>query len=274
MAKLSLSRAWEETKSVLSHDGKLITSVALALILFPQALGWVANPPPGVSSHTPAGWAPLLSLLITLAGLAGEIAIMRLSIGPATSVGSAIRRGGNRVIPSFFAFVLFGLALMLLALPLLVLTLSTEQMEAFIRGARDPEVMRMFGLIFLLVIFLAARFQLMLPVASVEPGGPIRLLKRSYELSAGYYFKLLGFLLVALLAGVIIWYASLTVAGTVARVVSLEIAPWSVGALLVGLFVAAAQTVFSAIFSVMLARIYLQLAGPAHADVSVPSSGT
>ena len=42
----------------------------------------------------------------------------------------------------------------------------------------------------------------------------------------------------------------------------------------VGLLVAFIQAGFTIIFAVMLARIYVQLSGPGHAGVSVPSSGT
>jgi hypothetical protein len=35
MAKLSISRAWEETQDVLARDGRLLASVALALVFAP-----------------------------------------------------------------------------------------------------------------------------------------------------------------------------------------------------------------------------------------------
>ena len=35
MSKLSLSRAWEETTSVLARDGRLFVAVALALFVLP-----------------------------------------------------------------------------------------------------------------------------------------------------------------------------------------------------------------------------------------------
>ena len=34
-AKLSLSRAWDETRDVLRRDGRLIAIVALAMLVFP-----------------------------------------------------------------------------------------------------------------------------------------------------------------------------------------------------------------------------------------------
>jgi hypothetical protein len=38
MSKLSLSHAWEETKAILARDGNLLGTVALALVVLPQAV--------------------------------------------------------------------------------------------------------------------------------------------------------------------------------------------------------------------------------------------
>ena len=38
MRRLSISRAWEETKSVIARDGRLLVSVALALVVLPQTI--------------------------------------------------------------------------------------------------------------------------------------------------------------------------------------------------------------------------------------------
>ena len=45
-------------------------------------------------------------------------------------------------------------------------------------------------------------------------------------------------------------------------------------ALILASVLALVGAAFTTVFSIMLARIYLQLAGPDHAGVSVPSSGT
>jgi len=55
-----------------------------------------------------------------------------------------------------------------------------------------------------------------------------------------------------------------------------EIEPLSAAALLVGLVQGIASAAATAVFAVMLARMYVQLSGsdPAPAEVSVPTSGT
>ena len=82
MAKLSISRAWEESQRVLVHDGRLLASVGLALILLPQVVEAVVAPPAGLSGQQPPSWVPLLSLVVAIAGLVGQMAICLLYTSP------------------------------------------------------------------------------------------------------------------------------------------------------------------------------------------------
>jgi hypothetical protein len=50
--------------------------------------------------------------------------------------------------------------------------------------------------------------------------------------------------------------------------------PMSITALILAAVLALVGAAFTTVFSIMLARIYVQLSGPDHAGVSVPSSGT
>jgi len=44
MARLSTSRAWEESRRVFTHDGGLLTAVALALLVLPDIVAGVVAP--------------------------------------------------------------------------------------------------------------------------------------------------------------------------------------------------------------------------------------
>ena len=44
MASLSISKAWDESKAILAHDGRLIASVALALVALPTAITGLIDP--------------------------------------------------------------------------------------------------------------------------------------------------------------------------------------------------------------------------------------
>jgi hypothetical protein len=274
VTKLSLSRAWDETRAVLARDGRLFVAVAAALLLLPQTFVGVIAPPPNLSGQEPPGWLPALSLVVAFASLIGQLAIARLAIGPVASVGEAISHGSRRVLPLFAALILFGAVLVIILIPLALVLLGGDRIEALAEGSRDPAIVRALFPLVLVVIAIAARFQLMVPVASAEAGGPVKILRQSWNLSKGNYWRFLGFLLLALTMTLIILLVSQMIGGILARLLFGDLHPFTIGALILALFTAAAQAALSVFVTVMLARFYVQLSGPAHDAVSVPSSGT
>src|SRR5215212_11886131 len=105
MAALSISQAWDETREVLARDGRLIGAVALALVLLPETVSGVIAPP----AAQPPSWMPLVQILVLLAGIVAQIAIIRLALGPATSVGEAISHGLKRLLPAFAAILILAI---------------------------------------------------------------------------------------------------------------------------------------------------------------------
>lgn len=273
MAKLSISKAWEDSKAVLARDSKLIGAVALALILFPQAVAGTIAPPPELSGVEPPGWLGLFTLVVAFVGLVGQVAIVRLAIGPPASVAEAIAHGARRAPIVLLAVILFGFLLVLMMVPLALVLIGPEGLEAVSKGTRDPQILRSLSPILLLIIAIAVRFQLTVPVAAMESAGPIRMLRRSWDLTRNSYWRLLAFLLIVLATALIIQLVAQMIGGILGRVVFGDIDPWSAGALAVALIAGAAQAALSVVVTLMLAQIYIQKAAPAHDDVSVPSSG-
>jgi hypothetical protein len=268
--KLSISTAWDETRQVLARDGKLFTSVALALIVLPATVLALVAPPLG---EEPPGWVRLLSMVVALIGLAGQLAIIRLALTSSTLVKDAIAHGFKRLLPAFVALVLFGVAMAIILLPIMLLMVGPEAIQAAAEGTITPEMARAVLVIVLLVILVGARFQLIMPVAAAEPIGPIAVLKRSWAISKGHYWRLLAFVVLnLLLAVIVVIYLGHVIGGVVVGAIFGDIDQFSVAALAAGLISGLAQAAFTVVLSVMLARIYAQLAGTAEA--SVPSSGT
>ena len=261
MSRLSLSKAWDESVRVVTHDGKLITSVALGLIVLPQVIVGVLNPPSTLSGVNPPAWAGILSLLVAIIGVAGEIAIMRLALGR-TSVGEAIAHGARRVLPAFIAILLLVLALTIILIPLILGIAGEEGLKSMATSQPTPATGAAVLLVLVLCLFVAPKFQLVVPTAAAEEGGPIQLLKRGWQLSDGAYWKLLGFLaLIVVVAMVVVLFIGQVLVGIVARTMFGTIHPLSLGALVAALLSAIAGALFAAGASVMLARIYVQLAG-------------
>lgn len=274
MAALSISRAWDETKETVAVDGRLMMIVAAALLLLPQALIATITPPEQLSGVEISGAAGLLPFVAALIGMVGQIAIIRLALVRSISVGEAVNHGLKRFGPVLLAVLLVLLAMCIILIPLAMVlglgsTISVDDPEAMTQGALAAA-----GLIAVFAILISPLFLMMMPVATAEAGGPIHILKRSWSLGASHYLRLLGFMLLILVAALVIVLATEFIFGSVLRIVFGDLEPLSFGALLYGLLFGALQAAFAVVMSVMLAKIYVQLSGREGIDVSVPKSGT
>ena len=270
MARLSISKAWDETRAILARDGKLLVSVALALIVLPAAILGLLSPP--LATEAPAGWIQVLSLVIALVGIAGQIAVIRLALASQTVVKDAIAHGFRRLLPIFAALVMFGLGVVLILMPLFLLLAGGEALQAAAAGTVTPAGARATMIVVIIVVLLVARFQLITPIGTAEPIGPIKILKRSWELSKGHYWRLLAFVILTLiLVTVVVLYLGQMMGAVVVGAVVGKISQFSLGALIAGLISGIAQGAFTTVISVMIARIYTQLAG-AEVEASVPHS--
>jgi Membrane domain of glycerophosphoryl diester phosphodiesterase len=272
MASLSISRAWDEARHVLTHDGRLLATVALALVALPSAINGLINPA-GMSASS-APWVDFVVFLASIVALAGQLALIRLAVGPSVTVGGAIAHGFAR-LPIYFVSVLLLVAgLIVIAIPFAFVLASLGVSV----GGKSPTLngpAALVGLIFLVVaIVLGVRFILSSAVASVEDAGPVAILKRSWQLTSGVFWPLLGFLLIFLVAAIVLMIAVGSAFGVLTGLLIGPIQPMSTSALLIALVQALVSAAVSTLFAVMLARIYLQLAGRGEPQVRVPNSGT
>jgi hypothetical protein len=270
MSRLSLSRAWEESKAIFARDGGLLTTVALALLVLPQIVAGVVSPPT-VTTRSVGGQS--LALVAIFVGVIGQLAIIRLALGPSTTVGDSIGHGMRRFPATLGAFVILIIAIGIILVPLLVVLMMAGIVGMPVEGQAPPPSFGMVMLVLLVaLLFVGPKFIMTVPVASAEQAGPLAILKRGWNLTGGHYWTLLGVEILLFVAAIVLLLAAQFVGGGVAMAIG-ELQPFSLSALVLAAFMAAAQAVFAVLATVMLARIYVQLAGGG-AEVSVPSSGT
>jgi hypothetical protein len=269
MRKLSISRAWDETKAIVARDGSLLTSVALALIAFPTAVTTIIAP--AGMTRANAAWVDILVVIASLIALAGQLALIRLALGPSVTVGGAIAHGIRRMPVYFLAVLLVCIVLVLAAIPLaFVLTAIGVSLDSPPKGFSGP--LAAAALLYLAVLlFVAVRVIMAAPAASAEAIGPIRVIRRSWSLTSGHWWRLLGFLLLFFIGAIVTLMAIQSVLAVVLRVSLGPIGPMSASALVVALVQGVVNAAISTLFAIMLARIYVQLTGSG--QVSVPSSG-
>lgn len=271
-SKLSISRAWDESLEIFRRDGGLLVSVALALIVLPAiVVGIVAPPEPGA---TTSGSAQLLRLVAGLIAVVGQLALIRLALGPSTTVGDAISHGARRFPSALGAIILLILIMAVVTIPIMgVLAVLAGIDPATMESNPTRQVGFLVIIMCLIALAISVRFTLISSVASAEAIGPFAIIKRSWDLTQGHYWRVLGLVLLLLIAAVVLLMTAGLLGGLFARLVSSGIEPFSIAALIVAVVAGAAQGAFSVLASVMLARVYAELAGGG-AEATVPSSGT
>lgn len=267
MAKLSISKAWDEARETLGRNASLLTTVALALFVLPGVVSEVVTPaaPPGELPKL--GTWTIVTVVALLIALVGQLAVIRLAIGSRHTVGEAISHGARRA-PVYFVATLIWI------LPFLLIGALLFGMVA--KDPQAPPPAAALGLLLLgcVMLFFAIRMLMTSPVASAEPVGPVAIVKRSWELTRGNWWRLFAFFLLLVIAVVVAVTAVGAVAGVIAELVLGGVEPLTVGALFVALFTQLVSAAVSVVLMVMLARIYVQLAGTGAVEASVPTSGS
>lgn len=268
MARLSVSKAWDEARSVLRQSSKLIIPVALAFVVLPGVVAELVMAS-ARAGNDPAVM-PIVMLLFLLASLVGQMAIQAIALPSGrTTLGAVIGQAVRR-LPMVVA------AGLILILPLMILlaVLFGDQLTAAAAGKVDPQFAGTLTLLLVVILVPLSRFAMLTPVAVKERGGPLRLLQRAWSLSRGATLKLYGLVLLTLLLPLLLSFAATIALGSLVVLALGQPQGWSVATLLVALISQLASVAASVPLSIIFARIYAQLSGPAHDDVTVPSSGT
>jgi hypothetical protein len=259
MSKVSLSRAWEDTLSVLARDGRLFLAVALALFVLPGLILNVSMPPLEPGQLPPVGAWMIVAVIAVLVSLVGQLAVIRLAMEPHVAVGEAISHALARLLPYIAAMLMWTVPLLLVG----------SALYGFLEENQShPSVAAALTLIILCFVgaFIAVRLMLSSAVASAEPIGPLAILRRSWSLSSGNWWRLFAFLMLFAIGALCLLWAIDSVAGLLVRMVVEDSGPRSLGGLIISIISQLVSALLSVGFFVMLARIYVQ-----RADQSVPA---
>lgn len=268
MANLSITTAWNEASAFVARENRLLFPLAFMLVSLPVALVGLLTPQPAAPGVAPAAGLWLLLLPIALlVTTVGNLAISYLALKPATTVGEAISHGLRRLLPlvgaALLLFLIFLIAIMAIAVVMVMLVPGAASGAA--AGVPSPALETATGLTLLVLLpfmlFFGARLMLLNPVTAAEAGGPIAILSRSWALTRGHTWKLIGFLLLSGIAISIVSLAVQSILGLLFIALTGSVQPGSTGALVILVVMAAVNMVVVAYFASLVARIYVQLAG-------------
>jgi hypothetical protein len=271
MAKLSLNQAWNETAAFVKREGRLLFPIALLLVVLPTIVVRLLMPqdtPPGQLPEAGA-WLAVLPIAI-LIGMVGNIAIATLALRSGITVGEALGNGLRRMPALLGASLLVGIGLcvvvfvvaVILALVVVGATPNPPPQEVLTAGVIGAI------LLFPILLYVGARMLATTPVAAAERGGPIAILGRSWRLTGGSVWTLVGFLLLLIVLVIVIGMAVVAVFGILATLIGGPIRPGSLSMILMLLVDAVFNMVLTVYVTVMIARIYAQLAGNGSAEAA------
>jgi hypothetical protein len=241
---LSISRAWDETAALARREAKLLFPIAFLLLTLPAGLLQALAPVVAPGAVPRAGlWLIAVPVLLA-ASLVGALAISALALGR----GNVPRIALRRFAPLLGAALLVALGGAVLLTPL-----------ALIAGAVPDHAAWPMLLALPILLVCWARLMLMTPAAAAEGGGPIALIRRSWQLSRGQVWRLTGFILLALLVSLVVLIAAGAVGGILVTLIAGRPEPGSAAMLIIRLGSALLQAVISGLFTAFVARIYAQL---------------
>ena len=262
MAKLSLSRAWDETRDEIGRHGRLLAAVALAMFFLPGVILGVIEP--GAGPFPATTQEAVLAFVVGIIGLVGQLAIIRMALGARLTVGEALSHGARRV-PAYL------LACLIWAGPLIIAVFLVG-IDIW-RAPQNATPGQALAALVILIAFVVVGIRMVMTssVASAEQAGPLEIVRRSWHLTAGHWWKLFGLFCVFLLLMIIVMAAVGAIIGIAGALLFDPIEPMTIGALFMAVCTQLVAAIFTTGLLVMLARIYAQLSGPA--SVSLPSSG-
>lgn len=262
MARLSITTAWNETAEFLKlHFGALFT-IALAFVAVPgialEAFGPAAAAPG--QAPQPGLWMLLIPALLIL-NTTASLAMSSLALGRRNVVGEAIAHGFRRVLPMLGAILILVAGLCVVFIPLVALTGITPADLTRPTPAVAGKLLLVLLLFAAFGLFFAARLLLMTPVAASEPVGPLGIIRRSWDLTAGHFWKLLGFVVLMLIVLIVVMTVVTLIFGLLIGAFAGPPLPGTTGGFVLALVNALVNAAVVVVTTTFIARIYVQLSG-------------
>lgn len=273
MHGLSISRAWDETRAILSRDGRLFVSVALAMMVLPTVIASLIMPE-AIAGSGNLVWSSLIQIVAYMILLAGQLALIRLALGPSITVGGAIGHGIRRAPIYFLSVCILVALLFVLAVPFaLLLMVAGVPIDPSGKLPMTAPVVISVCIYLLLLTFMFVRMGMATAVASAEDCNALEIVTRSWKLTAGRFWRLFLFLILFFVAASLVSFGIAAVIGVLVKLFIGSVEPMSVGGLLIILVRALLNAAVMTLLTVMIARIYVQLSGHAETGSGVPITG-
>lgn len=267
---VSMGNVWDRTTAFIGDHLAALLPVALAAIFVPLSV--LGNLSPLMKSS--AGPEKLLlGLILVLLGVTvlwANLTIIALALDPSRGRDPAGRVAARRLPVVVGVSILVGLAVLLLVIPIPVgLMLGGYDFQAAAAGG-DPGAptggaalfVGLYALVLVIaIIWFAARIALV-NVAIVAERRGIGAIARSFELTRGIVWKIIGIVLLYLIVSQVAELATKAVFGSILALAIGGDGPVTVASVITAVLVGAVTTGFTVIGAVFAAELYLAVSGP------------
>lgn len=262
----SYSAVWDDTMRLLRENGRLLAAVAGVFVFLPTVASAIFLKMPEPQSEDPARilaamqvyWLAALPWLILqgLVAMVGTLAMTRLVLARGTTVAGAIGFG-VKLLPFYILLtIVAALAAIVICVPVLLVMGVVG-----VAVGPGPAMALVTGLavIAMLVplLYLAVRLIPSIPVMVAEGlRNPIAVLTRSFALTKGNGWALLGLFIVIIIVGAIVAGVATALIGIVFHLVAGQ----EVGTLLTAVVSSLLSAAFATLMVMLYAAIYRGLA--------------
>ena len=262
---VSMGTVWDRATEFLSDNLSAIVPIAFFAIFLPSTLSSSLQPLTAQTSAT-AMTIQLLSLVLMIVSLWGQLAITALVLDPGSGRQAATALASKRLVPVVGLSLVLLIGISLLVLPVLItLGLAGFDLQAAMKGTGGGGtftsgtgwfLLLYFLVLLVVMIWLGARLVLITPILLAEERW-FGAIARSFRLTRPITLKIIG---VAILY-VIVWGVSVLAAnlvfGSIFRLIGSGDGPITIGSVLTAVVVSAVGTAFSVLASAFIGRLYL-----------------
>ena len=269
---ISIGNVWDRTTAVMSGRATILLSIAALLLFLPALVDALLDIPvnPGAGLRIAGG---IVSLVAAVLSIWGTLSLIAVASDPAVDRTRAMTNARQRILPALGIALLAGLVALVLAAPAILLVASSGfDIERARQGLEQTDLdAGKLGLAFLYLLFylvvaigIGARLVPLFAVVLNERLG-LGAFRRSFALTRGSTWKLIGVLLLFAIVLMVVLLAASAIVGLIARLIVGGDNPGIV-AFCVAVVAGAVTAGFSIVQSVFSAQFYVaasERTGPA-----------
>ncbi|TPG15400.1 hypothetical protein [Sphingomonas oligophenolica] len=269
MIMVTMGAVWDRTTEVLSGRAGMLAGIAVPALFLPTIVrdAFVAYGTPGSASFAAIGG--LLSLVVVLISIWGQLALIAASSDPNTDRTAAIGIANNRFLPAIGVSIVMAVAICATLIPLFALVGFSGLDFTAMAAGKQPSMAGVNGgalagaALFMMVwavalLFVGARLAIWQPVLVNERLG-LRSIARAWRLTRGATWRIVGVLILFGIVLVVATLAAQSIVGIVFRLI-LGADNIATARFLGTLAGSAVSTVFVVLAVVFTTQLYVALA--------------